>query len=128
MTTCPSKPQFGLGESQLHFYASLATRPILAPDDCRAECTALLQAVSNNGYGGSNYGGSSGGGGKVGVTEATSYSAEGGNQLPANDIHLDNSASNFVIGPDGKVPSLASQVRWCQQFLFCLQYRPLGMA
>ncbi len=76
-----------------------------------------LQSVGNGyGYGGgssygSNSGGGGGGGGKVSVSEANTYSAEGGNQLSTNDIHLDNSASNFVIGPDGKVPSLASQVR-----------------
>lgn len=68
---------------------------------------APLQSV---GYGGTSYGGSSGGGGNVGVTQATTYAAEGGKQISTNDIHLDNSASNFVIGPDGKVPSLASQV------------------
>lgn len=90
-----------------------------------AECFGLgciMQAVSNNGYGGSSYGGSSGGGGggKVGVTQATTYSGEGGNQLSTNDIHLDNSASNFVIGPDGKVPSLASQVRYCTTFTVTL--------
>ncbi|CAL8469693.1 g9234 [Coccomyxa elongata] len=68
-----------------------------------------FQSVGN-GYGGASYGGSSGGGGgNVGVTQATTYAGEGGKQISSNDIHLDNSASNFVIGPDGKVPSLASQ-------------------
>ncbi len=70
---------------------------------------ALAQSVGN-GYGATSYGGSNGGGGNVGVTQATTYAAEGGKQISTNDIHLDNSASNFVIGPDGKVPSLASQV------------------
>ncbi|KAK9908214.1 hypothetical protein WJX75_004335 [Coccomyxa subellipsoidea] len=91
--------------------ASLAPQPITTQGTKLALSQPSFQAVSNNGYGGSSYGGSSGGGGggKVGVTQATTYSGEGGNQLSTNDIHLDNSASNFVIGPDGKVPSLASQ-------------------
>ncbi len=47
----------------------------------------------------------------MGVTQAQTFAGENGNSLPTNDIHLDGSKSNFVIGPDGKVPSLASQVR-----------------
>ena len=59
----------------------------------------------------SQYGGTTASqGGHVGVTEATTFAGENGNQLSANDIHLDNTPSSFVIGPDGKVPSLASQV------------------
>ena len=46
----------------------------------------------------------------MGISQATTFAGENGNQLPSNDIHLDGSKSNFVIGPDGKVPSLASQV------------------
>ena len=38
------------------------------------------------------------------------FAGENGNQLPTNDVHLDSPKSSFVIGPDGKVPSLASQV------------------
>ena len=49
-------------------------------------------------------------GGHVGITEATTFAGENGNQLSANDIHLDNTPSSFVIGPAGKVPSLSSQV------------------
>ena len=46
----------------------------------------------------------------MGITQATTFAGENGNQLPANDIHIDNTPSSFVFGPDGKVPSLASQV------------------
>ena len=60
--------------------------------------------------GASNSAGSSSGG-HVGITQASTFAGENGNQLSTNDIHLDNSKSNFVIGPDGKVPSLASMVR-----------------
>ena len=67
---------------------------------------AQSQYGSNSGSGSG-----SGSGGHVGVTQAQTFAGENGNSLPTNDIHLDGSKSNFVIGPDGKVPSLASQVR-----------------
>ena len=68
----------------------------------------LRDAVHMQSQYGSNSGSS---GGHVGVTQAQTFAGENGNSMPTNDIHLDASKSNFVIGPDGKVPSLASQVR-----------------
>jgi hypothetical protein len=46
----------------------------------------------------------------VGVTQASTFAGENGNTISTNDVHLANPQSSFVIGPDGKVPSLASQV------------------
>lgn len=55
-------------------------------------------------------GGAASSAGHVGIAEAQTFAGENGNQISSNDIHLDSPQSNFVIGPDGKVPSLASQV------------------
>jgi hypothetical protein len=55
--------------------------------------------------------GAGSGAGRVSVAQAQTYTAEDGTQLSPNDIHLSGSTSQFTIGPDGKVPSLASQVQ-----------------
>lgn len=78
-------------------------------------CALDMQVQQGSGYGSSVLGGggsgaSSGGGGHVGITQASTFAGANGNTLPTNDVHLDNPQSSFVIGPDGKVPSLASQV------------------
>ena len=71
---------------------------------------AETQVEQGSGYGSASGAGASSGGGHVGITQASTFAGENGNTLPTNDVHLDNPQSSFVIGPDGKVPSLASQV------------------
>ena len=68
-------------------------------------CWAVHAQVQSGSWGGSS------GGAHVGIAQASTFAGENGNQLPSNDVHLNNPKSSFVIGPDGKVPSLASQVR-----------------